>query len=150
MRLPKRTCATPGCGKLTDSGPRCVDCQRKNSQRQDARRASPWKRGYTDDHRRLRLLAFERDEWRCVDCGFEPNVIIHARKYDLDAPSTDVILSELRERFRRGDTHLHGDHNVPIQDRPDLRLDLDNYRTRCNKCHSAKTMRESQNNQSTG
>jgi hypothetical protein len=26
--------------------------------------------------------------------------------------------------------------------RPDLRLDLDNLRTRCNTCHSAKTMRE--------
>jgi hypothetical protein len=33
----------------------------------------------------------------------------------------------------------------PIAARPDLRLSLDNLRTRCNACHSAKTMRESVN-----
>jgi hypothetical protein len=31
---------------------------------------------------------------------------------------------------------------VPIEQRPDLRLDLDNLRTRCDRCHLAKTMRE--------
>jgi hypothetical protein len=45
-------------------------------------------------------------------------------------------------QWSRGEKHLHGDHDTPIQDRPDLRFDLDNYRTRCNECHSAKTMRE--------
>lgn len=48
----------------------------------------------------------------------------------------------LRGAYRRGEKHLHGDHIVPIEERPDLRLDLENYATRCNECHSAKTMRE--------
>ena len=39
-------------------------------------------------------------------------------------------------------THLHADHQIPIEQRPDLRLDLDNLRTRCNRCHNAKSMRE--------
>jgi len=37
---------------------------------------------------------------------------------------------------------LHADHQVPIRERPDLRLDLDNLRTRCDRCHLAKTKRE--------
>ena len=65
-----------------------------------------------------------------------------ARAYGLDEPATDVILAELRERWRLGLKHLHGDHDVPIDRRPDLRLDLDNYRTLCNECHSVKTLRE--------
>jgi hypothetical protein len=65
-----------------------------------------------------------------------------SRAYELDEPSTTVILAELRDRWRRSDVHLHGDHDVSIQARPDLRLDLDNYKTRCNRCHDAKTMRE--------
>jgi 5-methylcytosine-specific restriction enzyme A len=149
MRLPKRSCSTPGCGKLTDKGPRCVSCQRKNSRQQDARRASPWKRGYNDDHNRLRVLCFQRDGWRCVDCGWEPDIVRDARVYELDDPSTDDVLAALRSAYRRGGQHLHGDHDTPIEQRPDLRLDLDNYRTRCNRCHSAKTMRETQGNQST-
>jgi 5-methylcytosine-specific restriction endonuclease McrA len=53
-----------------------------------------------------------------------------------------VILDELRRAKNRNDRHLHGDHQIPIEERPDLRLSLDNYRTRCSTCHSAKTMRE--------
>ena len=53
------------------------------------------------------------------------------------------VLAQLRARFHRGERHLHADHQIPIEERPDLRLDLDNLRTRCNLCHAAKTMRES-------
>jgi len=142
MRLAKRSCSTPGCGRLAEDGPRCTTCQKEHRQRHDTQRGSPSARGYTEDHRRLRILCFQRDEWKCVDCGFEPDVVRDARAYGLDEPSTEVILAELRDRWQRGDVHLHGDHDIPIQDRPDLRLDLGNYRTRCSKCHSAKTMRE--------
>jgi 5-methylcytosine-specific restriction endonuclease McrA len=52
------------------------------------------------------------------------------------------VLAELRDRHNRRERHLHADHQVPIEDRPDLRLDLDNLRTRCDGCHRAKTVRE--------
>jgi hypothetical protein len=41
------------------------------------------------------------------------------------------VLAELRERFSQGERHLHADHQLSIAARPDLRLDLDNLRTRC-------------------
>ena len=54
-------------------------------------------------------------------------------------------MAELRERFSQGEKHLHADHQIPIEQRPDLRLSLDNLRTRCNRCYGGKTMRESVN-----
>jgi 5-methylcytosine-specific restriction endonuclease McrA len=63
-------------------------------------------------------------------------------QYQIDPPPAAVILEELRQRWHHGQTHLHADHDIPIDVRPDLRLSLDNYRTRCNRCHDAKTMRE--------
>jgi 5-methylcytosine-specific restriction enzyme A len=142
MRLAKRACSTPGCAGLAENGPRCEACKKLQDRVYESRRGSPWRRGYDDVHQRLRIQCFQRDGWRCVDCGWEPDVIREARLYGLPEPPTDVILRELRQRFNRDDVHLHGDHDIPIEQRPDLRLDLDNYRTRCNRCHSAKTMRE--------
>jgi hypothetical protein len=52
------------------------------------------------------------------------------------------VLAELRDRHNRGERHLHADHDVPIAERSDLRLDLDNLRTRCDACHRGKTLRE--------
>ena len=67
------------------------------------------------------------------------------RNFGLGQPPTHQVLAELKERFGQGERHLHADHQLTIESRPDLRLDLDNLRTRCNTCHSAKTMRESVN-----
>jgi 5-methylcytosine-specific restriction endonuclease McrA len=77
-----------------------------------------------------------------VDCGWEPDVVRDSRTYGLDSPPISIILEELRQQWHQGKRHLHGDHDIPIEERPDLRLDLDNYRTRCNECHSAKTIKE--------
>jgi 5-methylcytosine-specific restriction endonuclease McrA len=52
------------------------------------------------------------------------------------------VLDELRRRYTRGDRHLHADHILPIEEQPDLRLDLNNLATRCNTCHNARTMRQ--------
>ena len=65
------------------------------------------------------------------------------RQFELGPPPVEQVLAELRERFSQGERHLDADHQIPIKVRQDLRLDLDNLRTRCNACHSAKTMRES-------
>jgi 5-methylcytosine-specific restriction endonuclease McrA len=70
-------------------------------------------------------------------------VVTDFRRFELGPPRVEQVLAELRERFSRGEKHLHADHQIPIEQRPDLRLELDNLRTRCNSCHSAKTMRES-------
>jgi HNH endonuclease len=108
----------------------------------EQRRGSSFARGYDAKHRKLRIQCFLRDGWKCVDCGWEPDVVKQARELGIDEPPTDVILEELRKRWHTNSTHLHGDHDTPIQANPDQRLDVDNYQTRCNECHSAKTMRE--------
>lgn len=96
-------------------------------------------RGYDGDHRRLRLLCFERDGWRCVDCGWEPEIVALYRQHEPALPSTDRILAELTANYRQGERHLQADHQIPITDRPDLRLSLENLRTRCDECHRKKT-----------
>jgi hypothetical protein len=118
--------------------PRCKSCQKQR----DDRRGSPTQRGYDANHNRRRIQCFVRDGWKCVDCQWEPDSVRDFRLYGLGDPPIEAILEELRGRWHRNQKHLHGDHDIPIQERPDLRLDLDNYRTRCNECHSAKTLRE--------
>ena len=142
-RLPGRNCSTPQCKGRATHGPKCDDCWRTLSEHnRTAHRLPPSQRGYDDVHRRLRVLAFQRDEWTCVDCGWQPDCIRECRAIGIEDPPTDVILAELRQRRIRNQRHLHGEHDQPIEDRPDLRTDLDNYRTRCSACHSAKTARE--------
>ena len=136
-----RPCSTPGCPELTSGGP-CEQHRRARQREHDERRGSSRDRGYDADHRRLRILCFQRDGWRCVDCGWEPTIVADFRQYGLGDPPTDRVLAELRDRHNRRERHLHADHQVPIEDRPDLRLDLDNLRTRCDGCHRAKTVRE--------
>lgn len=53
-----------------------------------------------------------------------------------------MVLEELRRAFARGERHLHADHEIPIEQRPDLQYALANLKTRCNICHSEKTARE--------
>jgi 5-methylcytosine-specific restriction enzyme A len=143
--LPKHPCHSPGCRALCDGERYCPEHSRQKQHEQDQRRGTSAERGYDADHRRLRVLCFIRDEWRCVDCGWEPNVVADFRRFELGPPPVEQVLAELRERFSRGEKHLHADHQIPIEERPDLRLSLDNLRTRCNGCHAAKTMRESVN-----
>jgi hypothetical protein len=111
--IPLRPCSIPGCPSLTSRG-RC-DAHRRES---DALRGSSAERGYDADHRRLRILCFVRDGWRCVDCGWEPEIVEQFRSFGLGAPPTDLVLAELRHRHNRGERHLHADHQVPIEQRP--------------------------------
>ncbi len=102
----------------------------------DEQRGGSAARGYDAAHRRLRVRCFIRDEWRCVDCGWEPNLVMEFRQFDLGLPRAEDVLAELKQRFSQGERHLHADHQIPIEKRPDLRLDLDNLRTRCDSCSS--------------
>jgi 5-methylcytosine-specific restriction endonuclease McrA len=135
-------CSAPGCRELTTRGGFCPDHQRARGRRHDEQRASSTERGYDADHRRLRIRCFVRDNWRCVDCGWEPDIVRLCREAGLDPPPAFRVLVELRDRFADRLTHLHADHVVPIAERPDLRLDLDNLQTRCDRCHRARTRRE--------
>jgi 5-methylcytosine-specific restriction protein A len=137
-----RPCSTPDCPELTAGGP-CQAHRKVRQARHDEQRGTATERGYDADHRRLRILCFKRDGWRCVDCGWEPTIIADCRRLGLGDPPIERVLAELRARHNRGARHLHADHQIPIAERPDLRRDLDNLRTRCDGCHRAKTMRES-------
>jgi hypothetical protein len=140
----QRPCSYPGgCGALVEIGSdegRCPDHQRKEPAA--FRRGKTVERGYGADHRRLRILCFKRDSFRCVDCGWEPELVALFREAGMGFPPSDRILEELRHAYALGRRHLHADHEIPIEVRPDLSDSLANYRTRCNECHNAKTARE--------
>lgn len=133
--LAKRACSTVGCRNSASKGSQCGACERTS-------RGTTTRRGYDYDHQRLRVLAFQRDGWRCVDCGWRPQIVVECEEYGLDEPPLPAILDELRRAFSRGDRHLQGDHIVPFENRPGMRLNLGNYATRCNLCHNAKSRRE--------
>lgn len=146
MLLSSRPCGEVGCRNLVSDGQgRCVEHRRSAERQRIERFGTSTERGYDADHRRLRVLCFERDEWKCVDCGWEPDIVRNCRLFKLGGVPTSHVLEELRIRKNRNQLHLHADHQIPIADRPDLRLDLDNMRTRCNACHSAKTLSEIRN-----
>ena len=135
---PKRPCSSPGCRALCEEGSFCPEHRRQ----QDKQRGAPPARGYDADHRKLRILSFQRDAWRCVDCGWEPDIVADCRRFDLGEPPVEKVLKELRQRLNRGERHLHADHRIPIAVRPDLRLVLDNFQTLCDRCHNRKTLAE--------
>ena len=133
--LAKRPCRAPGCAALVVSGFCAQHLQ------PEAPRATTAERGYGAEHKKLRVQCFVRDGFRCVDCGWEPRGARLRRELEMELPAAK-ILEELRVAFANGKRHLHADHELPIELRPDLRLSLDNLRTRCNECHSRKTARE--------
>jgi 5-methylcytosine-specific restriction protein A len=131
-----KPCSVPGCPKLSPN-PRCD----QHSYQRERERGKTAERGYDRDHRRLRVLCFQRDNWRCVDCGWEPELVEVFRSFGMGPAPVDKVLEQLRSNYANGARHLHADHIIPIEKRPDLRLDLDNLATRCDRCHNARTMR---------
>ena len=127
----------PGCRNPVATGSRCTACERTHQQQ----RGTTDSRGYDATHQRLRIIAFQRDCWRCQACGWRPQLIVDCESYGIDEPPLDVILQYLTDAYHRGERHLQGDHIQPIERRPDLRLDLDNYASLCSTCHQEKTRR---------
>src|ERR1035437_1624221 len=93
VRRVLRPCTTPGCPELTPGGP-CEQHRRARQREHDERRGTIVERGYDADHRRLRVLCFQRDGWRCVDCGWEPDIVADFRRYGLGDPPTERVLAE--------------------------------------------------------
>ncbi len=139
---PLRACLEPRCPALVPSG-RCAAHQRKRYQQQDANRGTSTDRGYGQGWQPLRVTAFVRDMWRCVQCGWEPELVSAFREAGLGLPSTAALLDILRDRFKRGQKHLHADHILTIEERPELSRELGNIQTLCSVCHGRKTMRDS-------
>ena len=81
--LPKHPCNSPRCTTLCDAERYCPDHRRQKQRHQDKQRGTSAERGYDADHRRLRVLCFIRDEWRCVDCGWEPNIVTDFQQFEL-------------------------------------------------------------------
>src|SRR4051812_47487747 len=121
--LPLRPCTVPGCPALIRGG-RCARHTRQAERVREEERGTSTERGYDQHHRRIRIQCFMRDNWRCVDCGWEPDLAALYRKFDMGSVSADRILAELRRRYTRGERHLHADHIIPISEQPGLRLDL--------------------------
>ena len=141
--LPKRCCSDPMCGAVAAPGSsRCPAHARALQRSYDDRRGTTVERGYDSDHERLRVLCFQRDEWRCKVCGWEPDVVRDCRLAGIDAPPVEVVLEELRRAKNAGERHLHCDHVLPIILSPGQRLNLDNMQTLCDWCHRRKTMKE--------
>jgi len=145
--LPKRGCSEPNCGGVAAAGDsRCEEHARTHrtaSQRlYDSQRGSRVERGYDSDHQRLRVLCFQRDEWRCRVCRWEPDVVRDCRLAGIESPPAAVVLEELRQAKNAGERHPHADHVLPIVLSPGQRLNLDNMQTLCDTCHRRKTLKE--------
>lgn len=110
---PLRPCNKPGCKALVPNG-YCADHKQHQSQTYDRARTSSHDRGYDASWRATRLQALKRDQYLCRDC----------LQRGLVTPAVDV------------------DHIIPVEQRPDLRLDLANLQSLCLPCHRAKTAAE--------
>lgn len=133
----RKPCTQPGCPQLTDTGGKCPVCARAA----DRLRGKTADRGYDAAFRKLRPIVFARDGWRCVDCGWEPDIVRLCREAELPMPPMSRILDELRLRYADHREHLHADHEIPIEQAPALRLSLSNLRTRCNACNVSRRNR---------
>jgi 5-methylcytosine-specific restriction protein A len=144
---PKKRCNHPGCPERIESGgpARCPAHHKAYKREIDSHRGSRVARGYGNGWEYVRVQAFVRDEWKCQQCGWEPELVAAYREAGMGLPATATILEILRIRHQAKQVHLQADHIQTVRDRPDLRLVLSNVKTLCSSCHSAKTMRESVN-----
>lgn len=72
---------------------------------------------HTSAHRRWRRLVMQRDNWLCQEC--------------------------LRNKRITAATEAH--HKIPIEERPDLALDVDNGEALCWHCHEETKQRKKKN-----
>ena len=91
--LPKRGCCEPGCGAVAEpDSSRCPTHQPAVQRSYDDRRGTAAERDYDGDHRRLRVLCFERDGWCCYICGRETPRTARGKRWAC-APEMDHIVA---------------------------------------------------------
>lgn len=132
----------PRCGPTDHET--CPVALRQRRAIADQHRGTSTERGYDASWRALRVQGLIRDGWTCQRCGWQPTPVRLAVAYGQEIP-VQPTLRYLAAEQQAGRKHLHVDHIVPIEQRPELRLVLANLQTLCNACHSAKTMVESVN-----
>lgn len=144
-----KPCSVPGCGKLSPEA-RCPECQHKANVARGQRGGG---RVYGDTHQRLRVECFERDGWRCQGilpngkaCSWEPTIVTAFRDAGRGLPRTAAVLAFLRSERANHHPHLHADHVLTIEDRPDLKDSLDNMQVLCDSCHARKSQGERRDN----
>lgn len=96
-------------------------------------------RGKGSTHERNRVLAFARDGWTCLKCGWSPRCVRELKKFDMLLPPAKVILAELAADYKRNRNHLHADHILDVETHPELASVLSNIQTLCRDCHAIKT-----------
>jgi len=110
-----RPCTHPGCPALLPGGGRCQAHQKAEARAYDERRGSAASRGYDALWRRLRVQFLRQNPLcQCDDCA------------------EGAIRMTLAEVV---------DHIIPIEERPDLRLDWSNLRAMSKRCHDRHTGR---------
>jgi 5-methylcytosine-specific restriction protein A len=109
----KTICRYPGCGRIV-RGRFCQEHRRAYRRAAGAGRATSAQRGYDARWRRLRRWYIQQQPL-CEDCLEENMVNVQ---------------------------YLEVDHIVPIDIRPDLRLEPTNLRTRCRMHHRQKTLQD--------
>jgi 5-methylcytosine-specific restriction protein A len=111
--LPKRACRGHGCAALVDSRDGwCDACRPEYRRAQDERRGSSRARGYDRAWEKVRALKVALNPL-CERC---------------EARGLVVPVAEVH-------------HVVPIEDAPELRLDIGNLESLCLPCHRQETAR---------
>ena len=111
------------------------------SRRQTREEIQKHYRGKGSSHERNRVLAFRRDGWKCVRCGWRPRVVREYHRFPelMAFPPEAIILAELTAAYKRRDNHLQAHHILDVESRPDLADDLANLSTLCKECHAKET-----------
>lgn len=110
----KTVCRYPGCSKSTRNT-WCEEHARESSRPRNVQRPTAHARGYDHAWRRIRNRYIKANPF-CEVCDRERNKIVMR--------------------------NLEVDHVIPIEQRPDLRLDWNNLQTLCRKCHARKTQND--------
>jgi 5-methylcytosine-specific restriction endonuclease McrA len=131
--MPSRPCSFPRCDKFAAVEGRCAEHQARKAFADRGPQAH-----YDGVHKKLRLLVFRRDGWKCVKCGWTPRIVREMERFGLELPPEDAIREELATAYKSGQNHLAADHIIPIPEREDLAANLANYQTLCFECHQKK------------
>jgi len=131
------------CGETCphDKSGLCIECQAIAPQNRDCDRESSRDRGYDAKWEKLRRQVLIRDQFTCLDCGWQPTLVELALEAGAKVPVAEVF-EELRRRYRARQPHLIVDHKIPIRTNKALRLKLGNLQTLCDGCHVKKTAME--------